>query len=395
MTWMEGLNLPKLRLTGRLISKAGSSVKKLVTYLPAIEVQNYFSIARDFPNLEFIYEAIKNTTNSKKVDEIQSDIKNELLSNTLGCPLSLTVILDSKPTLLSSKDGMCVEYDFERSFIAGNLLVLTAMLKSLGIKTPLFSSRMSAAEIHRNSVFRQMLAKEEIIITLVFDDECGITEDQVKDFFFKYNRQNSGLHLTQFSQSDQTFPLQPLVNQLIQDLDLDKYGGVSTKSKHVKTSDNFLTTEYILFKFLVGAVAGAQVQEVSKMSDDVTFAKGQQVSITLSNGYVENIEAFLITWLEPLKLNLKGVRSGFRLSAQIWQALALVVYQLVQDDASIETIAQAGLILGELDYSKKAKHWHNCEVMGLDSNGRLFKNSVNSTREFRNGLASYFLSLVN
>ncbi len=100
-----------------------------------------------------------------------------------------------------------------------------------------------------------------------------LQRDQVKDFFFKYNRQNSGLHLTQFSQSDQSFPLQPLVNRLIQDLDLDKYGGVSTKSKHVKTSDNFLTTEYILFKFLVGAVAGAQVQEVSKMSDDVTFAK--------------------------------------------------------------------------------------------------------------------------
>ncbi len=71
------------------------------------------------------------------------------------------------------------------------------------------------------------------------------------------------------------------------------------------------------------------------------------------------------------------------------------MHQLVQDDASIENIAQAGLILGKLDYSKKAKHWHNCEVMGLDSNGRLFKNSVNSTREFRNGLASYFLSLVN
>lgn len=71
------------------------------------------------------------------------------------------------------------------------------------------------------------------------------------------------------------------------------------------------------------------------------------------------------------------------------------MHQLVISGASIDDLTLAGLILGRLDYSKKATHWHNCEVMGLDSNGRLFKNAMSSTREFRNGLAGYFFSLLN
>lgn len=84
-----------------------------------------------------------------------------------------------------------------------------------------------------------------------------------------------------------------------------------------------------------------------------------------------------------------------RLSAQIWRALALVIYRLSSDGASVQDVSNAGLVLGRLDYSKKATHWSGCEVMALDSNGRLYKNAANSTREFRNGLADYFYRIVS
>ncbi|HIF9209128.1 TPA: hypothetical protein ACX6QM_002369 [Photobacterium damselae] len=389
------MSLPKLHLTGRLASRVGKTVKSLVTFLPAIELENYLSVNRVYPDLEVVYDAAKNKTNLKKVSEIQEDIKNELLAGGVGSPLALTVVLEGKPTLVAKGESGCLEYDIASTFIVGNILLLVAILKTLGIKAPLFSSRLSASEIKKNSVCRQMLAKDEIMLTFVFDDENGLNEEQVREFFFKYNRQHSGVHLTQFSKPDKAFPLKPFISQLTRDLNFEEYGGVSTKSKHVKASDSYLTTEYILFKFLVGSVAGAQVQETCMMSDDVTFASGQRVSVVLSEGYINYIEAFLNAWLLPLKQDNQFTRAGFRLSAQIWQALSLVVHKLVADGASIEDVTNAGLILGELDYSKKATHWHNCEVMGLDSNGRLFKNAVNSTREFRNGLANYFLSIVN
>ncbi|TON63933.1 hypothetical protein CGH51_25705, partial [Vibrio parahaemolyticus] len=62
--------------------------------------------------------------------------------------------------------------------------------------------------------------------------------------------------------------------------------------------------------------------------------------------------------------------------------------------ASIEQVKRAGQIIGRLDYGKKATHWNECDVMKLDSNGRLYKNSANSSREFRAGLARYFINLV-
>lgn len=101
------------------------------------------------------------------------------------------------------------------------------------------------------------------------------------------------------------------------------------------------------------------------------------------------------SWLTPLEISGKSERTGFRLSAQIWQALALVIYRLISDGVSVQDISHAGLVLGRLDFSKKAAHWSNCEVMALDSNGRLYKNAANSTREFRNGLADYFYSIVS
>ncbi|MFS1869906.1 hypothetical protein [Vibrio lentus] len=387
--------MSKLILAGRLVASTGKSIKSLVTYLPAVEIESYICVDRIYPELEVFYDAAKNKTNLKKVSDIQEDIKHELLVGAVGAPLSLTVAIEGKPILLAEDELGHLEYDRASSFVVGNVLLLIAILKTLGIKAPLFSSRLSASEIKKNSAYRQMLAADEMMLTFVFDDENGLSEEQVREFFFKYNRQHSGLHLTQFSKPDKEFPLKPFISKLAQDLNFEEYGGVSSKSKHVKVSENYLTTEYILFKFLIGSVAGAQTQEISIMSDDVTFASGQRVSKVLSDGYINYIEAFLIGWIHPLKQGNKSMRAGFRLSAQIWQALSLVVYQLVANGASIEDVTNAGWHLGKLDYSKKATHWHDCEVMGLDSNGRLYKNSANSTREYRNGLATYFYSLVS
>ncbi len=385
--------MPKLQLMGRLVSSPCSSIKNLVAYLPARELVNYLSIGDESSDMEFIYDAAKNITNSKKVNEIQLDIKKSLISNSLRVPFSLTVVFEGKPCLSLTGEQGVIEYDQSRTFVVGNVLLFTAILKSLGIKTPLFSSRMSLSERQKQNSFKRMLSQEEVMLTLIFDDENGISKEQVKDFFFKFNRQNSGLHLTHFAKTEQKFPLRPFVNHLIDNLNLDQYGGVSEKSKHVRKSESFLTTEYILFKFLVGATAGAKVQEACKLSDNVTY-NGSLVSSILAEGRLNDIELFLGAWLQPLTHNEHRLRTGFRLSAQIWQALSIVIFKLVSRGASSSELIQAGIVLGKLDYSKKAPHWQNCDVMDLDSNGRLYKNSANSTRDFRNGLADYFLFVI-
>ncbi|MFM2584057.1 hypothetical protein [Vibrio campbellii] len=387
--------MSELNLTGCLIASSDKTIKSLVTYIPAIELENYFFVNRIPPQLEVFFDAAKNKTNLKRVNDIQADLEKELSQGMIGAPISLTVVLGGKPALSLAGDTAKVTYDRSSSFVVGEVLILTAVLKSLGIRTSLFSSRLSVSEIKKKSVFRQMLAVQSVVLTVIFDDEIGIDEEQVKELFFKFNRQHSGLHLSQFSQINNAFPLKSYVLRLADDLNLEGFGGVSDKSKHVKMSESYLTTEYILFKFLVGAIAGAHVQEICKMSDDVTTQSGKKVSECLAKGNLDYIKAFLSSWLTPLEQGGKAERAGFRLSAQIWQALALVIYRLSSDGASVQDVSHAGLVLGRLDYSKKATHWSACEVMALDSNGRLYKNAANSTREFRNGLADYFYRIVS
>lgn len=382
-------------MSGQLVTSSDKKKKCLIACVPFAELSNYLFVERIYSGLEVVYDAAKNKTNLKKVIEIQSDLKEELLSGELGVPLALTVVLEGKSKLTTKKGISSIEYERNSSFVIGNILMLIATLKILGIKAPIFSSRLGTSDIKKNSIFRQVLAKENVVLTFIFNDESEITTDEVRELFFKYNRQNSGIHFSQFSPSNKDFPLRPFVAKLTQELDLERYGGVSSQSKHIKVSDNQLTTEYILFKFLVGSVAGAHIQELCKMSDDVKLSTGQKVSEILSGGHLENIKAFLTAWLEPLESNAKEIRLGFRLSAQIWQALGLVVYKLIDNDASIEDLSQAGSVLGKIDYGKKASHWHDCDVMGLDSNGRLYKNAANSTREFRIGLAEYFIRLLD
>lgn len=377
-----------------MIASSDKTIKSLVTYIPAIELENYFFVNRIPSQLEVFFDAAKNKTNLKRVNDIQADLEKELSQGVIGAPISLTVVLSGKPALRLAGDTAKVTYDRSSSFVVGEVLILTAVLKSLGIRTPLFSSRLSVSEIKKKSAFRQMLAVQSVVLTVIFDDEIGIDDEQVRELFFKFNRQHSGMHLSQFSQANDAFPLKPYVLKLADDLSLESFGGVSDKSKHVKMSESYLTTEYILFKFLVGAAAGAHVQEICKMSDDVMTPLGDKVSEYLAKGNLDYIKAFLSSWLAPLEQGGKAERAGFRLSAQIWQALALVIYRLSSDGASVQDVSHAGLILGRLDYSKKAVHWSDCEVMALDSNGRLYKNAANSTREFRNGLADYFYSVI-
>ncbi|EAS63397.1 hypothetical protein VAS14_07484 [Photobacterium angustum S14] len=387
--------MSELNLTGCVIANSNKTIKSLVTYIPAIELENYFFVNRIPSQLEVFFDAAKNKTNLKRVNDIQVDLEKELSQGAIGTPISLTMVLGGKPNLSRTGNTATITYDRASSFVVGEILILTAVLKSLGIKTPLFSSRLSTSEIKKKSVFRQMLAVQSVVLTVIFDDESGIDEEQVKELFFKFNRQHSGMHLSQFSEANDTFPLKSYVLKLADDLGLDRFGGVSDKSKHVKMSESYVTTEYILFKFLVGAVAGAHVQEICKMSDDVMTPLGKKVSECLSNGNIEYIKAFLNSWLTSLEHGGKAERAGFRLSAQIWQALALVIHRLISDGASVQDVSHAGLVLGHLDYTKKAAHWSDCEVMALDSNGRLYKNAANSTREFRNGLANYFYRIVS
>ncbi|MEZ9461555.1 hypothetical protein AB4178_07485 [Vibrio splendidus] len=394
------MKLLEKTINGILLSSNTRTQKTLITTMSMIEIGNYFSNEHWLPELKWVAEAAVNSKNVDKVRSIQKELAKGIQENVVSTPLSLTFAVTGKPKLHNVSHQLpTLTFDSSESYIVGNVLGLIAVCKTLGLRTFLFSSRLSVKEANRKSELRQRMAIENVEIRVVFDDEQGLTNRDIVELFKKSSIFEAALSLPHLDDGkqlllDDQIPLKPFIEQLIKETQMDAYGGVSIDSKHVKVSERYITTQFILFKLLVGAVAGVGTQEYSKMSKDVTLPDGSKLSSTLSDGYMNNISVFLKAWLKPLKVEFTKNRSGYHLSPQVWQALGLVVHHLMKGGASVDKLQAAGRVLSELNYSKSASHWERCAVMGLDSKGRIFKSVSNSTRQFRTGLSTYFLQVI-
>ncbi|HHX8681477.1 TPA: hypothetical protein ACVO34_001415 [Vibrio diabolicus] len=388
------------KISGMLLSSEGRTQKTLIATMPVFEVAAFFSVGNLLPELKWAADAAVNAKNADKVQEIQAELESILFDKSVCMPLSLTFAVIGKPHLHHAARSLpTLSYNPSDTHIVGNVLVLVAICKILGLKTFLFSSRLSVKEANQKSELRQRLAMENVEVRVVFDDEKGLEASHAIDLFKKSSIFDSSLNLPHLSEGknllpNDDFPLKDYINQLIKEAKIEHYGGVNFNSKHVKVSESSITTQYILFKLIVGAVAGVGTQEYSKMSKDVTLSSGDSLSSILSEGYVSNIATFLAAWLEPLKEAFVHNRSGYHLSPQVWQAIGLTIHQLVNNGASLTDLSNAGRELGKLDYSKNATHWKKCSVMELDAKGSIYKNAASSTRQFRIGLSEYFLSLL-
>lgn len=384
-----------------LMSSGGRSLKTLITTMPIVEISTYFSIDRLLPELKWVADAAVNATNVEKVLAIQTDLERLVSNDSISAPLTLTFAVMGKPNFKGSSNlTSSLRYDSSDTYIVGNVLGAVAICKILGLKTFLFSSRLSVKEANAKSELRQRLAMESVEVRVVFDDQRGLSCVDVIELFKKSRIFDTSMSLPHIANaqgviSDESYPLRPFIEELITRTDMELYGGVNFAAKHVKVSERYIATEYVLFKMIVGAVAGVGTQEYSKMLKDITLNSGESISSVLSGGYIDFVAAFMKGWLEPLKGAFVGNRSGYHLSPQVWQALGLTIHQLVTDGASCNDLKIAGKVLGQLNYNKNAKHWSNCSVMELDSKGRIYKNSAGSTRQFRVGLFEYFFAVLN
>lgn len=391
------MRLSEKKISGMLVPSRDRSLKTLLTTVPIVEISAYFSIDRLLPELKWVADAAVNATNVEKVQAIQTDLERLVSNDSISAPLTLTFAVMGKPNFKGASNlTSSLRYDASDTYIVGNVLGAVAICKILGLKTFLFSSRLSVKEANSKSELRQRLAMESVEVRVIFDDQRGLSSADVIELFKQSRTFDSSMSLPHISDaqgviSDKSYPLSPFIEEFITRTDMELYGGVNFDAKHVKVSERYITTEYVLFKMIVGAVAGVGTQEYSKMSKDITLNSGESISSVLSGGYIDFVVAFVKGWLEPLRGAFVDNRSGYHLSPQVWQALGLTIHQLVSDGASIEELNIAGKVLGQLNYSKNAKHWSNCSVMELDSKGRIYKNAAGSTRQFRVGLFEYFL----
>jgi len=395
------LRLSEKKINGMLLSSGERATKTLITTMSIVEISSYFSVDRVLPELKWLTDSAVNATNAEKVQAIQTELEKLVCNDASVAPLTLTFAIMGKPSLKKSCSlPSSLVYDSSNTYIVGSVLNLIAICKTLGLRTFLFSSRLSVNDVNAKSELRQRIAMERIEVRVIFNDQQGLNEKDIVALFKQNRIFDSSMSLPHLTDgkgvmSDEEYPLRPFIEQIISETRMQSYGGVKRDAKHIKVSESYITTHYVLFKMLVGAIAGAGTQEYSKMSKDITVSTGESLTSILSNGYVDLVIIFLTEWLKLQKQAFLRKRSGYQLSPQVWQALGLTIHRLVNDGASSKQLKNAGKVLGQLDYSKNAEHWSKCPAMELDSKGRIYKNAANSTRQFRVGLYEYFLDVLN
>lgn len=102
-------------------------------------------------------------------------------------------------------------------------------------------------------------------------------------------------------------------------------------------------------RLVLGAIGGKEAQNKCSSSD---FGKPEsRLSLDRAEFYRKPIVAFLKEWLLSIDNQISN-RDSLIYSAQTWQALGLVIHDLVESKVPEHRLTQAVRIIGELSYEK-------------------------------------------
>lgn len=370
--------------------------KSIVGYLPATELPTYFSVFALPDVLSSFLHALKNRTNQERIERICDDIKLALCDEEEVPHLALTFAIGDLPKVkINKSSGLAsIEYTFSNTLIVDGALTLFSILLLLGYENPFSESKTTKGRVLKDSKTRQKLSNFQIQVTVVFNDKARVTESQLVKFFNNYIEQNRHLHTSSIDKIDGESPLPAFVRSLARDLKFNDYGGMSLTSRSLNKSEQYITTEDIMIRVILGAVGGASVQDKTRIKENGQLPDGT----VLDSKYLENIEPYLqqffITWIDCVKGQLLRDRDGYLYSSQVWQAIGLVMHYLFQHEKTISEFEKAAKKIGQLDYSRSATHWSNCQAMRLDATGRFYINATNGGRRLKVGVANYFIKLI-
>ncbi|GIU10815.1 MULTISPECIES: DNA sulfur modification protein DndB [unclassified Shewanella] len=369
--------------------------KSILCLIPSTEVQNYFSPFESLPeDLELIFSELLNSTNQNRIKRLEEEIVHGLCSEQFSTPLSLTIAVSDESLFSKRKAPLdLIRYKPQRAFLVDGILTYCAIMNLLGyeLKFPNFVVNQKQKGVDPR--VRQMLAGHYLHLTIIFDEKNNLEQSDILRLCKIFNQREVQLHSVNLARITSDSPIKELIYQLEKELRLDKFGGMSSKATRVTKSDPFITTESTMLHMILAAIGGSRLRmstkTINQLSDGSTIDRPRLERIKPA------IIIFFSAWLESCQKQLKYNRDGFHYSTQIWQALGLVIHDLIDNQYSLDNLKRAGSLLGQLDYSRDAKHWQYCSAMMIDIRGYHYKNATSGGRTFREGIARYFIEVVS
>lgn len=366
----------------------------LLCFIPATEIQNYFSAFEELPEeFDAVFSELLNSTNQKRIKKLEQEIAHFFYSEQLAPPLSITIAVGNADLPASGLKGplYSLNYYRKKAFLVDGILTYCAIMNLLGYKLqyPHFVPNQDRTEVDERIV--KIITEQQLMVNVIFNGDGSLDQLDILSLCKTFNQRSLQLHSVNLSRIASESLVKDFIHQLAKELKLDKIGGMSTKATRVTKSDPFITTESTMLHMVVAAVAGNKLRMSTKVMNQLS--DGSLIDQPRLDSIKPAIITFFSAWLSSCQHQLKYNRDGFHYSTQIWQALGLVIHYLISNQYTLEELERVGHLLGQLDYSRDAEHWQYCSAMKLDMRGYQYKNSTSGGRTFREGVAKYFIEL--
>ncbi|TOP89804.1 hypothetical protein CGH06_22440 [Vibrio parahaemolyticus] len=365
-------------------------VQQLTANIKSVDLFNLFSLFDVPSELEESFQAIHSRRNKRRIELAKIALESGL-DNSIEVPQpSLTFVVGE---VLSHKNlgrGLIeIEYDPLDTLIVDGVITLFAIMQLSGFSHPFEKKRVSKELILKNDVARQELAHCPIQVNLLFSPTEPLSKKTCITLYKKYSQTEKNIHAPLIESVNAELPINTYVREVAKTIDLQAFGGMNTTSIRLSVKDPYVTTEATMIRLVLGAIGGADYQDKNKVD---VFGSGP-FSAKHTNVIKPYICIFMEAWLKSVKGQLFSHKSGFHYSTTLWQSLGLVIHKLFLNEEPINEFAKAGAFLGQLDYSKSAKHWGDCDALELDASGKLYKNATGGGRAIRIAMAHYLFNV--
>ncbi|WP_232733505.1 DNA sulfur modification protein DndB [Vibrio sp. HA2012] len=368
-------------LGGLSLLQSYISVEELLTTLP----QEHLLLDRFAANYE-------RSVNKERLSKIENYFLKSVLENTpFDSPKITVFVFGNTRDEVAHNKLTTLHYDQNTSAIIEGFLPISALCNLLDQVDPFTGKKAHKSRL--SDLQKQKLAEIDVRLSIYYGHDRHINEKVMSKLFFDINSIDTNVYSPYIATHNQESPLSLSAEKLALALKLDTIGGVSELNKLTK-SDSFVTTKSTLIHILLASLGGKGARVEKQLPTHLpnkTLISAQMVDEAL-----ETVIPLMRGWLSCLENKFKQDTSGFHRSMQIWQALGVVAYYLI-NNANLTTESElfsAGKTLGELDYSKTASHWKNCKAFKKDASNKFWINATGGGRTLRDQVAEYFISVL-
>lgn len=370
------------QIFGNVTHTSFNGVYTMSTVMPVGDLLRTCAFDLIPPHLRSIYKEIQRTVTPQRRNGFEDYCYKHLSQSTsiggvippvlIGCMSEVEVELSADPRV---NDSLIVHP--ENNFVVDGLNRLSTVATILGgYDTSLIKkSSETDARLKRRVDLSTLLPSLSIQVVFIFRKDRAMGEDDFSQIFADVNGQQCPMSTNKLMKLARTDEVVEFAKEIGSLSIVASHGGMAKDSSRVTDKSDFIITLNTLTRFVLGALGGYKLQ--TKVRGVREMPDGSMLSGKHIESVREDLLMFFDTWIEHQGERYSDDRNGFQLVTTLVQALGLVFFKLWSTCEGLlpaektNIIYQAAKKLGQLDYSRSAIHWKDCE--GLSAENGIYK----------------------